>query len=116
MFNPTSKLTVVRRSLALATAIAALGVTATSFAAPANDVPEVTVRYSDLDLSTAAGVNSLYRRISFAAEQVCPGMYSRSLGEAAAAQRCWSEAVGKAVSATHNQQLAALYATHVSRG
>ena len=59
---------IFRRSLAVAGAFAALTVATTSFAgAPSADAPTVSVRYDDLNLSTSAGVNALYHRISVAA-------------------------------------------------
>lgn len=85
-------------------------------AAPAADSPSVSVRYDDLNLSTTAGVDALYRRISFAARQVCPDIYSRDLHIALAAQRCEADAVSRAVSKVNNSQLAMLHATRVSHG
>jgi UrcA family protein len=116
MTTATSKLTAVRRSLMLAGAIAALGATATSFAAPATDVPSVAVRYDDLNLATEAGVKVLYRRISRAARDVCPDTYSRDLTMLAAGGRCQAEAVALAVHKLNNPQLASLHASRVSRG
>jgi UrcA family protein len=113
----TSKLTTLRRSLALAGAFAALTVTATSFAAPKSaDAPSVTVRYGDLNLDTAAGATALYHRISAAARQVCPEYYSRDLGLRAASERCQANAIAEAVRELNNPQLAAVHAVHVSRG
>jgi UrcA family protein len=117
MTTATSKLTTFRRSLALAGAFAALTVTATSFAAPpSGNPPSVTVRYSDLDLSTAAGATVLYHRISAAARQVCPDSYTRDLGMLAASQRCQADAIAQAVRELNNPQLAVVHAAHVSHG
>jgi UrcA family protein len=117
MTTATSKLTTFRRSLALAGAFAALTVTATSFAAPGSGAPlSVTVRYSDLDLATAAGASALYRRISVAARQVCPDSYTRDLGMLAASQRCQANAIAQAVRELNNPQVAAVHAVHVSHG
>jgi UrcA family protein len=117
MTTATSKLTTFRRSLALAGAVAALTVTATSFAAPNSaGTLSVTVRYSDLNLGTAAGANALYHRISAAARQVCPDSYSRDLGMLAASERCQANAIAQAVRELNNPQLAAVHAVHVSHG
>jgi UrcA family protein len=117
MTTATSNLTHFRRSLAVAAASAALTVATTSFAAqPSSDPPSVSVRYDDLNLSTAAGVNALYQRISTAARAVCPDVHSRDLGVAAAGERCKASAVAHAVSDLHNPQLALLHASRVSRG
>jgi len=117
MTTAASKLTTFRRSLAVAGAFAALTVTAVSFAAPSSDnVPTVTVRYDDLNLATAAGVDTLYRRISSAAREVCPDMYSRDLKIVAASAHCRADAVAQAVHAVNNPQLALVHAARVSRG
>jgi UrcA family protein len=109
--------TAIRRSLAVAGAFAALTVATASFAA-APDVAShsVSVRYDDLNLSSPAGVNALYRRISVAARQVCPDIYSRDLNVAAAGKRCLADAVAKAVSEVNNPQLALVHAAHISHG
>jgi UrcA family protein len=110
-------LTQLRRSLAIAGAFAALTVATTSFAtAPSVDARSVSVRYDDLNLSTPEGVNALYRRISGAAREVCPDIYSRDLSVVAAAEHCQADAVAKAVSEVNNPQLALVHATRVSRG
>ena len=117
MTTATSNLTHFRRSLAVAAAAAALTVATTSFATPpSSDAPSVTVRYDDLNLTTTAGVNALYHRISTAARAVCPDTYSRDLGVVAAGERCQASAIAHAVSDLHNPQLALLHASRVSRG
>ena len=117
MTTAAPKPTTLRRSLALAGAFAALTVTTTSFAAPSSDAaPTVTVRYADLDLTTTAGANTLYRRIADAASVVCPDPRSRSLGDIAARERCERDAIAQAVSEVKNTQLALVHAAHASRG
>jgi UrcA family protein len=117
--TPTiSKLSYIRRSLAVAGAFAALTVATTSFAAAADvdSPPSVSVRYDDLDLSSAAGANVLYHRISVAARQVCPDLYSRDLEVVAVGERCYASAVSKAVAEVNNAHLAMVHASHVSHG
>jgi UrcA family protein len=117
MTTAISKLTTCHRTLAFTGAFAALAVATTSFAAPhSNDPPTVTIRYDDLNLSTSAGANALYHRISVAARQVCPDVYSRDLGSVAAGERCQATAIAKAVHELNNPQLALIYAAHVSHG
>ncbi len=117
MTTAISNLTQFRRSLAVAGAFAALTVATTSFAAaPSVDPPTVSVRFNDLNLSTTAGVNTLYHRISVAARQVCPDVYSRDLAVVAAGDRCYANAVSQAVRQLKNPQMAVVHATHVSRG
>jgi UrcA family protein len=83
---------------------------------PANDVPSVVVSYNDLDLSSADGVRTLYRRISFAARQVCPADDSMQPERIAMAYNCRQAAIARAVSAVHSPQLAALSAEHGKHG
>jgi UrcA family protein len=117
MTTAASKLTMLRRSFAVASALAALAVTTGSFAAaPGDAAPSVTVRYDDLNLATTAGVDTLYRRISVAAREVCPDVHPRGLAVVAASQRCRADAVAQAVQAVGNARLAAVHAARISRG
>jgi UrcA family protein len=101
----------------LVLAVAGLVASVTGFAAtPAVDVPSVSVRYDDLNLSTTAGVDTLYRRISAAARQVCPLGDLRDLQRVLAADRCQAAAVTKAVSEVNNPSLAMLHAARASHG
>jgi UrcA family protein len=79
-------------------------------AAPLDDVPTVVVRYGDLDLSTQEGVQTLYKRISSAARQVCPSADPRSLRRFDDGRACRAAAIARAVSDVHSSQLAALHA------
>jgi UrcA family protein len=108
MTTVVSKLT-----LAVVSVVASVGAFA---ATPTVATSSVSVRYDDLNLSTTEGVNSLYHRISSAARQVCPGVYSRDLYIVAAAQRCEANAVSKAVSEVNNPHLAMVHASRVSQG
>lgn len=115
MTTATQKPAKLRRTFALAGAFAALAMTSISFAAPRSDSPpSVTVRYGDLDLSTAAGADVLYRRISGAARQVCPDVYSRDMNTATAGKRCQATAIATAVQRLDNPQLALVHASHTS--
>ena len=111
------KSTLRRRSFAALLAFTALGVTTMSVAAPASDESAaVRVRYSDLNLTTATGVNHLYRRIANAARLVCPDPYSRDLSVVAASQRCQADAIARAVAEVNNPQLALMHAERNSHG
>jgi UrcA family protein len=117
MTTAAPKLTTFRRSLAVAGACAALAVTAGAFAAaPSDQLSKVTVRYDDLNLATAAGVDVLYRRISSAARTVCHDENSRDLGIAAAVRQCRESAIAQAVHEVNNPRLALVHAARVSRG
>jgi UrcA family protein len=117
MTTVISTLSNFRSALVLASAFAALTATTTSFAAaPADEVPSVTVRYNDLDLATSGGAATLYQRISQAARQVCPDPDMRNLAMNALAQRCRAEAIARAVDQLHSPQLALVHAAHASHG
>jgi len=77
-----------------------------------NERPAQTVRYSDLNLNTDAGVVTLYNRIHHAAEQVCGNVDSRRLEQVAAAQACIDKAVAASVSAVGNVQLSQVLLAH----
>jgi UrcA family protein len=70
----------------------------------AQDANSVTVRYSDLNLNTAAGAKVLYQRIHSAAERVCGDVNSRQLDQAAAAKACLDQAIVNSVHAVRNEQ------------
>ncbi|HVO44828.1 MAG TPA: UrcA family protein [Steroidobacteraceae bacterium] len=72
--------------------------------------PAVTVRYDDLNLASHSGMVQLYRRITAAANQVCPAAGSRELSALAASQKCRTEAIQRAVNDVHNTQFALQYA------
>lgn len=117
MTTAAAKPTTFRRSLAVAGAFAALAVTTGSFAAAPSDQPStVTVRYGDLNLDTAAGVDTLYHRISSAARAVCHDENSRDLAIVAAVKHCQENAIAQAVHEVNNPRLALVHAARVSHG
>lgn len=85
-------------------------------ASPTDSAPTVVVSYRDLDLSTVTGVQTLYKRISVAARQVCPFEGSKELARIALANSCRRAAIEHAVSDIHSPQLAALHAERAKRG
>ena len=101
----------------LVLAVAGLVASVSAFAGTAAaDGPSVAVRYDDLNLSTAVGVNTLYHRISAAAREVCPDIYARDPNVVLAARHCQADAIAKAVREVNNPSLAMLHANHVARG
>jgi UrcA family protein len=97
-------------------AVAALSFASMAQMAQAADVitdrPAQTVRYSDLNLNTDAGVVTLYNRIHHAAEQVCGNVDGRRLEQVAAARTCVNKAMAASVSAVGNTQLTQVFMTH----
>lgn len=96
--------------------VGALGAGTASAAAAEIDVPSLVVRYSNLSLATDDGVSTLYRRLVFAAKEVCPEQPFRSLRAQTMVQECRAHAVSRAVEQIHNTRLAELHATSSKNG
>jgi UrcA family protein len=96
---------------AICVASATIGAQADEFSAPTR-----TVRYADLNLDTAAGVAVLYKRIRYAAEEVCGDAKWRGLAEAAAAKACADHAVYVSVHSLNNAKLTNEYNAHIGAG
>jgi UrcA family protein len=79
-------------------------------------MPDVTVKYADLDLNTAQGASALYSRIKHAAEEVCPGADSLSIPLRLAARSCRQTVVAHAVASVSSPKLAAVYADRTRNG
>ena len=92
-----------------ALAVAVLSAASFAVAAHAGDAfvnaGSRVVRYSDLNLSSEAGAQVLYRRIHYAAVQVCGDTSSRQLDQAAAAKACMEKAIASSVWAVNSAQL-----------
>jgi UrcA family protein len=93
------------RRIALATAalIAAL-----CAGAQAADVPQVDVKYADLNVYTTVGAAALYRRIRAAAEQVCTPLAS-DFAHVAQAKACQTRAIAEAVATINNPNLTKIH-------
>jgi UrcA family protein len=75
-----------------------------------DEAPSVTVRYQDLDLTSSAGIASLYQRIKAAAVEVCkPVEFSqtRRLASLSEWKECIGDSVANAVKRVHNEKLSA---------
>jgi UrcA family protein len=83
--------------------------------AHAGDVPTLTVKYADLDLSRTEGAATLYGRISHAARTVCAPLdfvqTAAPMGMGDAYKNCFSNAVSGAVSKIHSPVLSAYVAS-----
>jgi len=77
--------------------------------AQAADVPQVHVKYADLNLGTTAGATVLYQRIRAAADQVCGDHGTRDLARLTAANACAAHAVARAVAALNSPALTGIY-------
>jgi UrcA family protein len=96
------------RSVALVTALSLVG-GAQALAAEPADTHSKTINYQDLNLSTVAGASALYRRIKWAARDVC-GYEGRSLPEVNLWQRCVQGAITDAVTTVNSPLLTAVHA------
>jgi|SRR5579864_2551623 len=107
----------VRRVLT-GTAVLATMLAGTAWAddSAATIVRTVHVRYEDLNLSSQAGSERLYRRIANAAREACGEPDPRDLAGWSAARKCESLAVAKAVSDLNSPQLAMVFAAHSRHG
>lgn len=106
---------VILRSAAAAAATVLLTVApAKADQAVANDAEalQMAVRYADLDLTSAEGASTLYRRIVAAAHRVCPDSGVRDAHTLQAIRECRAQAIQRAVDGVGSTQLAAV---HVSR-
>jgi UrcA family protein len=73
-----------------------------------SDARSTTVSYADLDLSSAAGAQTLYQRIQLAARKVC-GHPGADVIEQGIWKSCYRTAVGEAVRKVNNPQLTAVH-------
>ena len=106
-----------RAKLALLMVAGGLGCALGAGAANADtDAPSMVVRYSTEALTTDSGVQDLYRRIRFAAKQVCPESSPQDLKANEMAKVCRQQAVSRAIQKINNAQLAALHATSSKSG
>lgn len=71
--------------------------------------PQVTVSYSDLNLNTASGVQTLYKRLQQGSRVACRAYEGRDLALAAKRKACYDEALSTAVAKVHSESLTILY-------
>jgi UrcA family protein len=104
------------RAVMLVGCVLAAAASLAQAAAPADDVPSVTVHFADLNVSTEEGSTRLYSRIATAARAVCERSDSRDPATFAARRACESAAIARAVSDVHSPRLAAVYAMRIKHG
>jgi UrcA family protein len=76
--------------------------------AQAGEALAVTVSYQDLNLSSPADVQTLYRRLKRAASTVCTPAQTWELSRRLAYSRCYNAALDSAVMAVRSPELLAL--------
>jgi UrcA family protein len=79
-------------------------------ASPQTESRTVTVNYADLDLESAAGIESLYARIRSAAKKVCGSAERHDFAAQADLRSCREAALEQAVAKIDNAALAARHA------
>jgi UrcA family protein len=109
-----------RNAFAAALTAACLGLAAAvSHAAdtsPGVEPAKKVVQYGDLNLSNPAGIERLYQRIVFAAQQVCDDRTGpRPLEEQIRTKICINQSVERAITAVNQPALTMLYAAKTGR-
>ena len=91
--------------------VLALSCGAVSIAADNSDVPQVVVKFGDLNLSNPQGAATLYGRIVAAAHEVCKSfdIDSRGLGSRVRLDACVHKAIAGAVTKVGQPELFAIY-------
>lgn len=87
----------------------AAGFAGVSAAADNSEVRSETVHYADLNLSTPQGAAALYRRIKWAAQDVCGWNDDDLLVMQVSAQPCVDKAIADAVTRVGRLELTAIY-------
>ena len=82
---------------------------------PGDDIPNETVKFQDLNVSSPAGVAELYQRIHAAARRVCRVGEGRDLEMAQRAKTCANEAEARAVTQVGSAGLTAYYQMKTGR-
>lgn len=96
-------------ALGILTAAASLTSPAVASAGqPSGDRLQENVYYSLSELSTPWGTAKVYRRITRAAEEVCPGFDSNDDHAVAASKECQRHAIERAIAHVGSERLAAL--------
>ena len=106
----TSKLYRTLAASAILTALA-VNLAGIASAAEADPVPEVTVKYADLDPSGTQGAAALYGRITRAAEEVCSRMYISTEAYRQHKNVCLQKLIADAVIKVNEPALSAVFAS-----
>jgi UrcA family protein len=81
---------------------------AASVAAGDSEVPQVVVKFGDLNLSNPEGAAELYNRIAAAGKEVCRSFDSRDLATRARLNACVRKAIAEAVTMVDRPELSAI--------
>jgi UrcA family protein len=117
--NMNAMTTVSRFHIVIATVL--FGGVASGFAvlpavADSSDVPQFTVKFGDLNISSPQGAAVLYRRIRAAAEKVCSPYDRSGLEFKMHLNACIDKAILGAVTRVNNSALTAVYSAKTGKG
>ena len=108
--NPITTSSHLRRLIAVAIFGAlASSMSAVCSATDSTDVPQSTVKYQDLDVSSAQGAAVLYTRIRLAADTVCRPLDYGDLASKVRMHSCIRKAIADAVTKVNEPALFAVY-------
>lgn len=71
--------------------------------------PQLTINYTDLDLSKQADAKTLYARLRTAARSVCRGLEGKELRHIRQQRACHAQALADAVASVDHANVTALY-------
>jgi UrcA family protein len=94
--------------LTIATLAGVLGTASAHAERTAGDTVSIEVVYNDLDLASAAGVETLYQRLRGAARNAC-GERGKRINEIRAYHACYNNALQAAVKGFNSVRLTALH-------
>jgi UrcA family protein len=72
-------------------------------------VPSITVHFGDLDVNSAGGAETLYKRIKGAARTVCDESTADRMARNSLWYQCYDSAVARAVAQVNNGRLTAVF-------
>ena len=90
---------------------AVLSTAAAAQAAPEPGVPQMTVRYGDLDLSSRSGATAMYQRMQAASRVACESYgEGNTIADRAFNKSCRDDLISQGVDRLHSPELAAVAA------
>jgi len=92
------------------------GVAYTASATANDTIPRIVVHYDQRSLESEKGVQTLYRKLVAAANEVCPAGISSFSFASAAVRSCRTQSLARAVSQIDNQRLAQIHASRSGTG
>lgn len=85
------------------------------FAAEPTDPPSIKVKYGDLNLQAPADAEKLYKRIHWAAREVCAFAGDRELSILSFDPYCLASTESAAIKGVNNEALSTYYQTKIGR-